>query len=405
MNKEQRQLFINFEAGGNVKSDEIDGIEHIVFPVIAAKEMVMNDLFYPSEELSQFPEAWNGVPIPVNHPVVNGHHVSANSPNIESKRNIGKFFNSKFEDKKLKGEFWINKEKAIALGFKNLVERIENKESIEVSTGLFSNVEIKSGVFNGENYSGIVRDIRPDHIAILPNEIGACSLKDGCGTMKTNSCPCNGNTNENCQCDKEVVKTNKLKSLVSNIKELVDSIVLPSVNIDDKNNLGVDGMTEEREKLIDSVIANDSNSFGPNDKEVLSGICGDVLQKMLKNDNDDNEVDSVDAESKKDDAGEQVATNSEKEISEDEVVVNKSEMEEFREYQEFRANERKEIVEFLKSNTKISESDLNGMKLNTLKSIKEGIKPVANFEGSQPKANESEKTYESANYAEYFKNK
>ena len=54
-------------------------------------------------------------------------------------------------------------------------------EMMEVSTGLFSEIEPKPGVFKGRHYKGVVRNLRPDHLAILPDSIGACSIADGAG--------------------------------------------------------------------------------------------------------------------------------------------------------------------------------------------------------------------------------
>jgi hypothetical protein len=67
---------------------------------------------------------------------------------------------------------------------------------MEVSTGLFSNLEMVSGKYEGVPYNAIVRHIRPDHLALLPNEVGACSIDDGCGTMRNNCTGCNGTCNE-----------------------------------------------------------------------------------------------------------------------------------------------------------------------------------------------------------------
>ncbi len=55
---------------------------------------------------------------------------------------------------------------------------------MEVSTGLFSEIEAKPGIFKGRHYKGVVRNLRPDHLAILPDSIGACSIADGAGLMR-----------------------------------------------------------------------------------------------------------------------------------------------------------------------------------------------------------------------------
>ena len=178
---------ITLKANKTAKAERkvLDGIEHLVLPVIAAKEGVMNGLFYPENELRGFVEAWNGVPVPIYHPSVNGINVSANSPDIEEKWNVGKFFNVHW-DNAIKGEVWINIEKAEKIGHKEVVERLENGEMMELSTGLLCETNQSLGEFKGEKYQGIVKNIRPDHLALLPNQEGACSIKDGCGALRVN---------------------------------------------------------------------------------------------------------------------------------------------------------------------------------------------------------------------------
>jgi len=186
------QSFIvsNVDTETKIKRETFDDVEHLVVPVIAAKEMVMNGLLYPAEEFKDWVSTWNGVPVPVRHPQVNGLHVSAKSPRIHEQNNIGWFYNVDFtKDNKLKGEIWLNLDKVEKLKHMDIVEKLEKGEIVEVSTGLFSNIEDKKGTFNGVPYDGIVRHIRPDHLALLPDDIGACSIKDGCGALK-NNCEC-----------------------------------------------------------------------------------------------------------------------------------------------------------------------------------------------------------------------
>jgi hypothetical protein len=188
----------------------------IVCPVVAAKVGVMNSLFYSEKELKSFNVGWNGSPITVGHPSLNGEDVTANNPIIDNTSVIGKFYNVEFSDDKLKGEIWIDREKAETLGFQNIIESIQNKDMMEVSTGLYCNVETSFGEYEGEKYNGIVSNIMPDHLAVLPNEVGACSIEDGCGTMRSNCdntenvCKCSGKCKKKNTDVEEVTKSNKL---------------------------------------------------------------------------------------------------------------------------------------------------------------------------------------------------
>jgi hypothetical protein len=177
----------------NINYTDFEGVKHMVIPVIMAQEGVMNRLFYPAEEFDGWANTWDGVPVPINHPEIEGVAVSARSPRIQELNSVGYVFNSKYEDKKLKGEIYLNLEKVKKLNADYLIQSFESGEIMEVSTGLYSNVEMVSGKYGDDEYDAIVRNIRPDHLALLPNTVGACSIEDGCGaSISVNSCQCGG---------------------------------------------------------------------------------------------------------------------------------------------------------------------------------------------------------------------
>ena len=176
----------NFQGSVAVRRETHQGTEHLVVPVVMICEGVLNDALLTAEEFGIFAESWNGRPVPVLHPERNGTPVSANQPDIIERNTVGVLFNTHIEDRKLKAEAWINIDKANALGHGDLIALLEAGEVIEVSTGYFAEDEEKSGTYNGKEYTVIHRNIRPDHLALLPGEIGACSVEDGCGT-RTNS--------------------------------------------------------------------------------------------------------------------------------------------------------------------------------------------------------------------------
>src|SRR6202008_4855408 len=67
----------------------------------------------------------------------------------------------------------------------------------DVSTGFFADTEAARGSFHGVPYTEIHHNIRPDHLAVLPEAVGACNWRDGCGTPRishrlTVACPCGG---------------------------------------------------------------------------------------------------------------------------------------------------------------------------------------------------------------------
>ena len=170
----------------------LEGEQHLVVPVVAAIETVMNRLLYTKNEMQKSIQGWNGVPVTAGHPETDNGYVSANSPSMLEKFGIGKFFNVKY-DEGIKGEIWINLKRAMRKGFDQIISKLEQGEMMEVSTGLLCEVMETKGIFNSKEYDAMAINILPDHLAVLPNEIGACSIEDGCGAMRTNcekSCTC-----------------------------------------------------------------------------------------------------------------------------------------------------------------------------------------------------------------------
>ena len=179
----QHTIRANFQAAPEgVRRDVFEGVEHLVAPVVMIVEGVLNEALVPASEFGRYPEAWDGRPVPVLHPEMNGQPISANRPDVIEKNTIGQIFNTRVVDGKLKTDAWLNTEKARRLGYGQLIEQIESGEIVEVSTGYFADDDMQSGQFNGRDYRVIHRNIRPDHLALLPGEIGACSVEDGCGT-------------------------------------------------------------------------------------------------------------------------------------------------------------------------------------------------------------------------------
>ena len=171
-----------------VSKKTLNGRDYLVAPLTLIVEGVLNGskgpLYYPSEEVTKDVSIWNHMPIVVNHPVINGQPVTARSAEVLNSFGIGLVLNSKGTDGKLVAEGWFDIEAT-----RNVDERIyaslAANKSIELSTGLFTTNEAAEdgATFNGKSYDFIARDYKPDHLAILPDSIGACSVADGCGVL------------------------------------------------------------------------------------------------------------------------------------------------------------------------------------------------------------------------------
>jgi len=161
------------------------GEKHLVVPVVMMVEGVHagshGPLYHPAEELGKIPESWNGIPVVVYHPEdERGFYVSANSPELVDERVIGRVYNTRFEDGKLKAEAWINENRAAQVA-PEILKLLREGKAVDVSVGVFTDDDMIPGEWKNEKYIGVARNHRPDHLAILPNERGACSLEDGCG--------------------------------------------------------------------------------------------------------------------------------------------------------------------------------------------------------------------------------
>jgi hypothetical protein len=167
--------------------DNLEGREHTVVPMVILTEGVhagsQGSLYYPKDELSKTPVAWNHKPIVVYHPTLNGEGISACDPAVINTRKIGVMMNTRFEGGRLKSEAWIEKDRANAVD-ERIMAAVTNKEMMELSTGLFLDVEGTAGKWNKEEYTGIARNFRPDHLALLPDQTGACSIADGAGLLR-----------------------------------------------------------------------------------------------------------------------------------------------------------------------------------------------------------------------------
>lgn len=171
-------LFLNVsDVINNFRKEISEGKSYIVVNGVPVIEKVLNDYLLPAEEIGRFYQAWNGAPITLRHPKQNNG--SANHP-VPDVPIIGRFYQASFDGKRLTGEYWIDEQllKAHSIDTYN---KIISGKPVETSTGYYSDEEDAHGVFNEIAYKTIHRNLRPDHIAILPDEVGACSVSEGCG--------------------------------------------------------------------------------------------------------------------------------------------------------------------------------------------------------------------------------
>jgi hypothetical protein len=176
----RRELKINLT--GNFEKVTFQGEPHVVAPCVMLTPGVHHGscgpLLYNADEIAKSAHLWNGVDVLLDHAYEGGNPVSAKDPKVLEAQGVGRVYDARMDGGSLKAKLYlnINRTNGKSPGLINMLDR-----HIEVSTGLMSSDEPTPGVWNGESYSAIVRDIRPDHLALLPNGQGACSWVDGCG--------------------------------------------------------------------------------------------------------------------------------------------------------------------------------------------------------------------------------
>ena len=186
-----RLSFITANRAGKVRETKLNGRSYVVAPVVMIKQGVLpgsnGKILYTNAAVNRRIERWNGMPLTLGHPEDDkGGKVSARSPDVADKFQIGAVYNTAFAGEKLKAEAWFDVEATNATS-PGLIAKVKKGDKVELSTGLFTNVAAKAGKdSSGKDYTHELRGYEPDHLAVLLDEKGACSLTDGCG-VNTNS--------------------------------------------------------------------------------------------------------------------------------------------------------------------------------------------------------------------------
>lgn len=212
-------------ANYTMREETLDGKKHLVVPVVMMVEGVHigshGPIFHRSEELSKFVESWNDIPVLIGHPQIDGVNVSARGLDVRD-RHVGRIFNTHY-DKGLKAEAWLDEQRLLAISPSTL-GAIREGRAIDVSVGVFNEAEYTEGEWNGETYEAVARNYRPDHLALLPGERGACSWEDGCGIRLNQE---GGNVKDLLQTFKELGKKGLVVSPITNeqgYRTLVESL-------------------------------------------------------------------------------------------------------------------------------------------------------------------------------------
>lgn len=184
--KNQLVTLKNTVSNFQVRNDRMEDKDWLVVPMVMLVEGVHSGscgaLYYPKEELEKTPMTWNHKPVVVYHP----SGPTACDPDVLTNRKVGVIMNTKFEDGKLKAEAWLDPVRMEKVDSR-IAEAIENNKMMELSTGLFTDLDTMEGDWGEEHYDATALNYRPDHLALLPDMVGACSMEDGAGFLRLNS--------------------------------------------------------------------------------------------------------------------------------------------------------------------------------------------------------------------------
>lgn len=186
------RAFLENAYAKKVRSETLDGRKYLVAPTAMITVGVHNGshgpVFYSEGELGKTTTSWNMKPVVVYHPKVgkSGTATAADPLVIETSQ-IGILLNTGFDKKtgKLRTESWIDIDKANKVD-PRIVAAIRKGKPMEVSTGMSADLIENVGTFGDKAYKLAATNIQPDHFAVLPDQIGACSIAAGAGLLVTN---------------------------------------------------------------------------------------------------------------------------------------------------------------------------------------------------------------------------
>lgn len=240
--------FVTINAVGKARRVWEGGREYLDVPMTSIVEGVLpgskGPLYYHRDDIKADPRQWDGTTIVVYHPThpQTGQPLSVDDPAVPPESKIGVLRNTRVRERdghpvKLQhvGRFDVEKTRAydevlVKQGRPPILNRIERGEPVELSTGLFTtNLPAPAGFtdFKGRPYSGLMaRNYKRDHLAVLPDQRGACSVSDGCGVLVDNAfCATGkgGGIDNSCGKSHEAIKS-KMSEVMKKIEEVNRSV-------------------------------------------------------------------------------------------------------------------------------------------------------------------------------------
>jgi len=179
---------------GALKAQRVrrNGKDWLVAPIVSIVPGILpgsqGRLLYPESEVKDSTPEWDGIPITQYHPTTeNGDPASAQDPGVLQRQGIGYLAKSQYNGK-LTHQAWFDVERTKRIDSR-IYQALIKGHPMEVSTGLFTdNYDPQPNeTWKGQSFDYVARNYKPDHLAILPDQVGACSRNDGCGLLVNKS--------------------------------------------------------------------------------------------------------------------------------------------------------------------------------------------------------------------------
>jgi sulfur carrier protein ThiS len=250
---------------------EIEGKDYIKLPVVFLKEGILEGsagaLLHKADVFKDYAEKFNKIPITYMHPQLNNEYVSVKDNGTDV---LGFLDNVSYNEQKraLQGYAYIDSA-LLQNKYVHLHDLINKNYNIEVSVGIYSEIENKEGVFNDRKYIGVVQNYEPDHLAILGEFTGACSYKAGCGIRNNQH---KADEIYNNKTNKKMVEMDEKKLTLHELLEKLDDkdkkIVTQALSL----------LENKKKELIDVIV----NANPKWEKKELENECVSQLEKIAE---------------------------------------------------------------------------------------------------------------------------
>lgn len=162
---------MKFHAAGSFTVQQHSENGSIIIDGVASKEGVWKNVLRPGHLIKENARWLKGKYITLNHPP------ASTGGRANSSLAVGQVLDSSYDPDghklKVRCELWPHKLPG------EILDQINSKKIIELSTGYLAGEAPTPGVWQGHSYDAVETSLDFDHLALVP--LGACSQRDGCG--------------------------------------------------------------------------------------------------------------------------------------------------------------------------------------------------------------------------------